>query len=282
MSRLFDRLIRRAVDRAPLSALRADEFGTSEIETESQAEVQSMTAGFADTGQHSLEPLTDMKAPTPDKFSPGDPDPVTPDPRPTTARKSGSRFEPLHTAGQLEETGAKDTPARTFPEPASEPRVEQPVLEPASEPREEQPVPDLPVQVTVVNRGSPFRSKQTVSRSKPPMTEPPEVAVERPPASKGAAGQRREPTTAQPLRRRTPPSPGSELSIPATSVESSRSIHADTPAHEPAEVRVTIGRIEVLAPPPHQPVSPTAPSPPAQPVHLTLSDYIGRKRPHER
>jgi hypothetical protein len=55
----------------------------------------------------------------------------------------------------------------------------------------------------------------------------------------------------------------------------------DDPIDEPSQVSVTIGRIEVVTPAPQQPAAPPAPTP-ADPVHLTLSDYMARRRPYEQ
>ena len=69
---------------------------------------------------------------------------------------------------------------------------------------------------------------------------------------------------------------------PELPIEESRSADTSPPGDVLPDVTVTIGRIDVTTPPPVQPATPAPPASPLPPAHMSLSDYMARKRPYEQ
>jgi len=258
LSHLFDRLIHRAVDRAPFATGHLDEFGISEIDTAAQ------------TATHTARP------------SPAD------------AIEQPSKSAPDLLDAAFGEAPVINADADTAHPQAGQTRVDHStttqqgnvlanaVTERPSEPEKDR-TSEKPSQGIVVARDPERGANQPLTRPVPQATERTSVEVDRPEPLEVSADRRPELAKAQPRPRSSHrvavTDPGS---APKHSSQDTRRGDTQTPADQPTEVNVTIGRVEVLAPPPSQPTFLPSRSQPASSVHLTLTDYMARKKPHEQ
>ena len=263
MSHLLDRLISRAVASAPRPMEPAPEPGLIEIEAVQNAEVNPTVPNST----------------------------ALPEPGPMRSAEA-LNLTGSDPTGDVTVPIAAKAPAATARDDASDPwsdavpkhldptvGVSEPAIAPVAKPPTEGDDQDTiarPIRVT-------FEPESVSARSEPgvPRAELAISATDPHPAAQSGdtTGFRDEPDPARRLRRHTP-----TLVEPETAIRPdpgrSRSRHLDAPIDQPTQVTVTIGRIEVLGPTPKEPVAP--PPPPADSVHLTLGEYMARRRPGEQ
>lgn len=265
MIRLFDRLIGRALERGPVSTSRSDEPGIAVVETDSSP-TSEPTPDPADTvevgpDRHQSVPTTPVAA---------RPEPIGPDRAAHHVKTTEEERVFEH-----EIPDVRPRPAERVNETAANP-ISEPAAEPAAGP------PSRADRLDAVGepRAAPIDGRSTTPGLPPPATTAP--AWKGPSPSTGVAARRHEPAPAQPVRRHTAPPTESPRPTPAVPIQGPAIASSSPPVEENTEVNVTIGRIEVSTPGPQQPAPPAARVPPPPPVHLTLSDYMARRNPHEQ